>query len=193
MIRKINKDDDLLKVAELIYDTDERLFYFLFGKREEAILKLAELVKREGNPFSYRNVYGYFDGKEIKGILIAYDLEKRCTKGKIKDFFEVFSFFKLVDLFVKNILINNIINLKGLKGIYIQNISVDKKSRGKGIGTKLLEYFIKETEKKGYRGIYLDVEKNNRAKNLYLRKGFKIIKEKKALMGKFKIYRMKKE
>ncbi|SHH32172.1 GNAT family N-acetyltransferase [Thermosipho atlanticus] len=192
MIRKVNKKDDLLKVAELIYSTDEELFSFLFGKKEKAIFKLARLVEKESNVFSCKNIYGYFD-KELKGILIVYDLKSRDTQGKSKDFMEVFSLVELFILFLKSVILKNLMSLEGLEGLYIQNISVDKRFRGQGLGTKLLEYCIRVAKKEGYKEIYLDVEKSNRAKNLYLRKGFKIIDEKRSIIRKFSIYRMKKD
>ena len=61
---------------------------------------------------------------------------------------------------------------KGEKTSFIYNVEVLKEFRGKGYGTKIMNYMIKN-----YGVKYLHVDKNNEiALNLYKKLGFKIIK-----------------
>ncbi|MBO8161239.1 MAG: GNAT family N-acetyltransferase [Thermosipho sp. (in: Bacteria)] len=193
MIKRLEKSDDLMKVAKLIFKTDEKLFKFLFGNFEKAVKKIVRLVEKEKNIFSYNNIFAYYNEDKIIGILVMYDVEKIVKKGVINDFISVFSKIELIKLFFKSILLNPVINLKGIRGLYIQNICVDEEYRGRGIGTKLLNYCFEYARSKKYREIFLDVSINNRAKELYLRNGFKIIDMKKAILLDFKVYRMRKE
>jgi len=61
--------------------------------------------------------------------------------------------------------------------LVMDGISVHSLGRGKGIGTKLLTEIIKLGENEGYRQIRLDViDINPKAKKLYERVGFEVIK-----------------
>ena len=57
------------------------------------------------------------------------------------------------------------------------NISVWPGYRGHGIGTQLLEKLIVELKKRGFPGLSLSVDARNPALTLYLRQGFKVVKE----------------
>jgi ribosomal protein S18 acetylase RimI-like enzyme len=59
---------------------------------------------------------------------------------------------------------------------YINNIQVSGLMRGKGLGTFLLNLMEKESKKYNLNRIRLKVFKDNPAKNLYLRLGYKKIK-----------------
>ena len=60
--------------------------------------------------------------------------------------------------------------------LFINEISILKEYRNKGIGTKILEEQLKENQSKGIRTI-LQVFKDNPAKSLYERLGFKVYGE----------------
>ncbi len=49
--------------------------------------------------------------------------------------------------------------------------------RNRGIGQQLLALFLQEAKQRGHRAVSLSVDKRNRAKNLYKRAGFEIVKE----------------
>jgi len=64
------------------------------------------------------------------------------------------------------------------KLLYISNICIKNRLRGKKIGSKLLGYFISQMEDVGYDTFSLDCLLHNlRAKNLYHSMGFKEMKE----------------
>lgn len=60
--------------------------------------------------------------------------------------------------------------------LFINEISILKEYQNKGIGTKILEEQLKENQSKGIRTI-LQVFKDNPAKSLYERLGFKVYGE----------------
>jgi ribosomal protein S18 acetylase RimI-like enzyme len=62
------------------------------------------------------------------------------------------------------------------KRAYLSYLVVEEKFRNQGIGTKLIDYMSKYVIESGVTEITIYVEKSNpRAKELYLRKGFKEI------------------
>ena len=58
------------------------------------------------------------------------------------------------------------------------SMAVKEKFRNQGIGSKLLDEISKMYFSKGIKSISLSVDKRNRAKSLYIRKGFIIAKDK---------------
>ena len=57
------------------------------------------------------------------------------------------------------------------------SISLYKEYRDKGIGSRLMQEIIKLLVSKGYKHVSLSVQKANYAVNMYLKLGFKTIKE----------------
>ncbi len=60
---------------------------------------------------------------------------------------------------------------------YVHNIQVSTLMQGKGLGTFLMDLMEKETKKHKLKKIQLKVFKDNLAKNLYLKLGYKQIKD----------------
>lgn len=58
------------------------------------------------------------------------------------------------------------------------SMAVIPEYRSMGIGTKLLTELFHAIQKAGFKALSISVEKRNRAANLYLRIGFKIVKDK---------------
>ena len=58
-------------------------------------------------------------------------------------------------------------------GIYIWNLCVSPKSRGKGYGTKLTQHAIKSCSKAGHELKLLVYKDNTRAQYIYKKQGFK--------------------
>ncbi|MBU0476336.1 MAG: GNAT family N-acetyltransferase [Bacteroidetes bacterium] len=170
MIRKLTLFDDLNRVAQIIYQTDASLFPFLFGKKEKAIPHLSKLISLDNNSFSYHNIHIDIEDK-IEGIIIELDASKHLDETK--DFSQTFSFGQLMMLAIKQTLLFPILKHKNNEGRYIQNVCVDKNSRGKGIGTLLLLNAFDRAKKEGISKLFLDVEVNNKkAIALYENHGF---------------------
>lgn len=191
MIRKMNLHDDIERVAKLIYETDGVVFPILFGKKEKGIKKISKLIKMENNSFSYNNIFCYLNEKgEIEGVLIAY--KNKGLKEEV-DFKNAFSTIELVKFCIKALIVEPIIQLETSSDLYIQNICVNEENRGRGIGSKLIDYYISFAENSDFASVCLDVaSKNKNAISLYERKGFKILGKQRIGITKHKFYVMEK-
>lgn len=182
MIRPITLNDDLTRVAEIIYATDPFLFPYIFGKGENALEKIKALIGLEHNSFSHRYIHGMFDGDTLLGIYIAYNAKE---KSKDEDFTKVFKGLKAVWLGLKLLPIANLLNPPLKNTFYLQNLSVHESLRGKGTGKALLKDFYEKALEKGHDTVSLDVAlDNDGAMRLYLKEGFQLIKKRK-LLGLF--------
>jgi ribosomal protein S18 acetylase RimI-like enzyme len=192
MVRKLLLNDDLDKVSKLIYKTDDFIFPFIFGKQEKAIPILKKLILLENNDFSHNYIY-CMENDGIQGILIGYDPKEIDTKKENRDFLKSFSIGSLVRLVKKGSIIEPVLDKRDIPGLYIQNICVDEDYRGMGIGSSLIEYFFQYAQNNNYSSVFLDVGiKNESAKRLYEKKGFKEFNKKMVAYVNDGFYRMKK-
>ena len=179
-IRMMQAHDDATQVAELIYATDATLFPLLFGKRQKAVKNLVKLIKLENNSFSHKQIAVY-DDQGIKGIIIFYTSSELHGDQEFNDFIKAFNLFDLLRLLACSILLFPILNHTHTQGVYIQNICVDGSMRGKGIGTQLIHYVHARYLSSVERHIYLDVAiDNEKARKLYERENFVLVKKKHA-------------
>lgn len=178
MIRRLTKNDDFTKVAELIYTTDKSLFPYIFGDKKRAIPVIKRLMELGNNTFSFNNTICYIEDNEIKGILVGYNPRFIDEDKEIADYKKVFSFWELLQIYFKHINLKPLFNYKSYYGLYIQNVCVDKNFRGKGIGSKLIERYLEFAKRYNYTSVLLDVSMyNKKAKKLYEQKGFNVIEE----------------
>lgn len=193
MIRFANSEDDSLHIAKLIIGTD-KIIPFLFGNSSKSLLKVKDLIDREGTVFSSKNILIFEDGNQtIKGILLSYSPLEIDKSKEYQGYNAVFSAFELVQLWFKSLLLKSIENKSEIDGIYIQNISVLESARGLGIGSKLLNHVEKMAFEQGYNSLWLDVAFNNlKAKKLYERHGFREVSNHKIFFSNNGFYRMKK-
>ncbi|MCF7932568.1 MAG: GNAT family N-acetyltransferase [Acholeplasmataceae bacterium] len=181
--------DSALSVASLIYDTEEDLFRFLFGPRTKALKRLSRLILMRNHAFSYERIKVLEKGDDIVGILIESNPRKQTDDNEA--FMKGFGVLGLIGLLFKMILLFPLLNESGIKGRYIQNVSVSKTHRGMGLGSKLLDDAIRRAKEDQVQTLTLDVNiKNERARALYERKGF-VIRKTRRIWGIFKVtYRM---
>lgn len=193
IIRFAAKSDDILKISNLIFETDA-IIPFLFGKRNLALLKIKALIEKEDNAFSYKNILLYLnETNSIRGVLLFYAPQQKNQKSENEDYFQVFSTFELIKLWLKSLILNSIFDKSEIDGIYIQNICVDSSARGEGIGTKLILHIEKYAKKSGYTSLWLDVSfENPKAKKLYEKLGFTLESKHRILFSKNGFFRMKK-
>lgn len=191
MLRPLEKTDDLTRVAELIYHTNNRLFPFLFGKEEKAIPKIRALIERDDNVFSHKYIWVEFKD-ELRAILIEIDVDDQPSNKK--DFEAVFKKTERFKLWLKGLLTFSIFHKPVRQGRYIQNICVCKSQRGRGIGSKMMNDAILRAKMKHRSHVSLDVSIRNKAAiDLYQMLGFKIIKKRRAWGFINKTYLMEKE
>lgn len=193
MIRFSNLNDNTTEIARLIYETDN-IMPFLFGKRENAIIKLKNLVENDNTVFSHKNILVFKkDSHLINGILLFYNPKLIDKKRENDAYSREFSIIELLKLWVKSIILKSINDKSEMDGIYIQNISVDALARGEGIGTKLMNFVNEFALQNGYSSLWLDVAYNNpKAKKLYEREGFIEVSKHNILFSENGFFRMRK-
>lgn len=182
-------------IASIIYQADDFVFPFLFGNDKKGVNNIAKLVNLDSNSFSHKYIQTHTKNDEVLGIVNFYPPKEINKTLENKDFQQAFPHFQGILLGIKSLLFLRILNTSEIDGMYIQTLAVDKSSRGKGIGTKLLNNAIESAKENGYESIWLDVEiKNKRAKKLYKKFGFKEVSKKRIFpFVNLGVYRMKKE
>jgi ribosomal-protein-alanine N-acetyltransferase len=173
MIRRPTKNDNIKRVAKILYKTDSFLFPFLFGHGTSAFNKIEGLIKKEYNSFSYKYIHVKIINNQIVGLVNYYhpkDIDKRKESD---DYQGVLSNYEKVLLLFKQLLLRFLDNKREIDGLYIQAISVSNQYRSKGFGTELLNYTLAKSRDKAFNSIWLDVDiKNTRAIQLYKRLSF---------------------
>jgi len=179
MIRPLKKDDDLPKVASLIYECDEEMMSILFGKKEKALERIKALILKEHNSLSYRNIYCYYDD-EIKGIVVNYAFGKENDKLSGKDYIDALPLWFILKMSIVYSRIDKLITKRD-SGHYIECLCVEKESRSEGIGERLINYVASSIDSKE---LYLDVSAyNEKAIRFYNRVGFNTVERKETKEG----------
>lgn len=177
--RRASVNDNIEDIATLIYKTDPYIYPFWFNNNiNDAIAYLKKIILKPNNLFNIDNIYVAYDrnSNHILGILCAID--KSLTFDN--DYTEDIKVNHNYDFTLNNYVIPIEKEVKEFDNqtIYISNVCVNEELRGKGIGSKLLGYFISQMEKQGFDKFELDCLLHNlRAKNLYHSLGFKEMKE----------------
>ena len=179
---------DLEAVANLIYDTDEYLFPFIFGPRWHGLPVLKRLIALENNSFSHRFVECLVTGSEVQAILIAYDHHAIDASAEDADYQVVLPFFDRVLLPARLWILQPILDKAEVSGLYVQNLCVAAAHRGKGLGSWLIRRYI---EQHPTHDIWLDVELSNTAAlRLYQGLGFSIVSRKDVFIRGLGNYRL---
>jgi ribosomal protein S18 acetylase RimI-like enzyme len=114
--------------------------------------------------------------KVIGVILIQYGKkQKRTSRKKISIFALIrrYGFYNMLFLIYKL----SVLEIHKPKNCYIEHIAVDESMRGRGIGEMLLSHGERVLKDMGFSSLSLAVAKENPAKHLYDRMGFKDIKD----------------
>ncbi len=173
-IRKAKIEDAEL-IAEHLFVAMEEILYKFIGTENafEAKSLLNYFIKKEDNQYSYANCYVAEINGQIIGAICIYDgAELEILRQPIIDYVK------------SNYNVNFNPENETQKGeMYIDSIGIATNSRGKGIGTSLLQFII-ATYSEDNRTIGLLVEFNNSsAEKLYLNLGFQFVGNK-ILAGK---------
>lgn len=186
-IRPMDLATDLEAVAQLIYDTDEYLFPFLFGTRAHALPVLAKLVTLNANSFSHRHILCATEGNEVVGMLIGYDHRTIDKAAEQADFQMALPLLDQLLMLPKYWILRPFLDKTEITGYYIQNVCVAANHRGKGIGSDLIRHFCSLHTGDAW----LDVELGNKAAlALYERLGFVIHSKKSVFLPGLGSYRM---
>lgn len=172
--RGLQQDSE--QIASYLLLAMEEIAYRFIGQRDkqQALHFLTELVKQEGNQYSYNNNWVIEEAGEVVATALVYDgaklheLRKPVAQYVETQFQREFS-----------------PEDETQPGeFYIDCIGVNPNQQGKGLGSKIIEFLIGEyvTKNKTVLGLLVD-DDNPKAKKLYERLGFQVVGEK-WLMGK---------
>ncbi|MFI3270688.1 MAG: GNAT family N-acetyltransferase [Pseudomonadota bacterium] len=152
-IRKANSNDDIHRILELIYATDEYIYPALMDENDKDYTYLLA----EQGMYHYNNITLAIVDDAIAGILISFTNEAavpRIAQQQLQEYF-----YDLQNSFDS-------------QSEYINNVSVRKEYRGMGIATKLISYIETHTTMPK---IVLDcLVENKNALHLYEKLGFTV-------------------
>ena len=177
--RRASLSDNLDDISMLIYKTDPYIYPFWFENDiQKAIDYLPKLMTTANTLFSVDNLYIACEKEtqHIVGVLCAIDKSLNLNYDYSEDKKINHNYEFTIDNYI--IPIQKELESFDDRTMYISNICVNENIRGKGVGSRLLGYFISQMEQQGYDKFNLDCLLHNlRAKNLYHSMGFKEMKE----------------
>ena len=169
VFRKANSNDNLEKISELLYYTDDYIYPYWFGSLDNCLKEMPPLLVQEKFFFSVEHLYIATQESNILGVVCIADkktdLDYDYTElRKVNDRYEF-----TIDNYIKGL----IDEVSHADFAYISNVCVDPDYRDLHVGTFLLENLIQEYKTKMYKEIVLDVLADNpRAIHLYQKMGF---------------------
>lgn len=170
-VRRLTLDDNLSEVARLIYYTDDYVFPYLYDndvKRSESVI--INMIK--GNTiYNYKNItVAILDG-DIVGIVVSKETPISVDLGEMVRCF-IDANEPIGERFTKTF--NEYYKLfeNEPAGVYIANVCVNERYRGRGVGKAMMTEFMKELNGKV---LHLEAVKDNvSALRLYESLGFEI-------------------
>lgn len=171
VVRKAEKDDDLEKIAQLLYETDPYIYPYWFGDLENCKKELTPLLLEDKFFFNISNLYVCASANtgEIVGVTcildkgVDLDYDYTSLKGKSENY--RFTIENYIEQLIKEV--------KKSSFAYISNVCVDNRFRNQHIGNYMLSSII-EIYRKVFGEIVLDVLADNPvAIKLYQNLGFK--------------------
>lgn len=159
-------------VATLILETGLRFLPLVFGPHVKLIL--GRLIKTPGTVFYLDNIYVLeIEEGKVVGVLVAFPgsvIRKRALKTGIV-LYQIMGFELIKRLGIFRLVWMR--NKVRKDEFYISNVAVDRKHRGMGYGSKLMNYAEKLAKEHNLNRISLDVENTNSlAIELYKRLGY---------------------
>ncbi len=156
--------------AELFLKALGEKFIPILGRKNKAE-QLIESSIESGNCFSAEE-----DG-ELLGLLAFQSIDGSFLNPSVKVLIPIYGIFRAIIIAINLSMLQH--NTK-TDELYIEAIAVTDFARGKGIGTKLIDSLTEFAKNEGY--IYLTlqvIDTNPRAKELYKKLGFSVIKNSK--------------
>lgn len=191
----INKFD-INFIAGLIYETDVELFNLYFNGKENAADKIEKMIISGNNSLGHENIRVVTsEYAEVYGVLVSYSGDKSFKKD-LKRYFHSLSLFDAIKFALLDLSDKMICAKLKKDDYYIAKVSVSSGSRGKGVGTYILEHAMELARQKGFKRAVLDVDMDNAgALKLYKRFGFNEFGKKQIIWfgGKIGVYHMEYE
>ena len=188
IFREFNPEiHDVYKVAELVYDVDERTFVNIFSSREEGIEAIKERLLYD---FSLEDedenelYYVFFDDEDVeeKNIVGMFNGGKGVTHSYYRyslSLFKHLKFSQAMGLAKVNFLDSFVLVDVEPEDFYICELAVLSSYRGRGYGKQVLSQLIQMARDLDCKRVVLDADfRNDGAFRLYSSFGFKVFKKK---------------
>lgn len=167
------KVHDVAKVAKLVYDVDFRTFDLLFGDEKKAIKAIGKDLSKIKESGPLKVILN--DDNRIIGMLECYISKKPYS----------FS-FKSPRLYLVDILDHFVLSDIRKNDLYVAEIAIDEEFRGQGLGSEILSNIICHAKSENLNRVVIDADfRNEGAKALYERLGFKVFNKKRVKIGGF--------
>ena len=180
LIFQRSKPTEVDLAVPLIYSSGPDGFEYVFKNQKHSAQDFLKFCfVKKGGEFSYDNHYSIYLDDNLLAIGSVFDSKKAKT-FTASDAMNIIKFYGLNSFGVirKGLQVERIIKLPKGNEVAIGHLGVMPEARGKGIGTKLIDYLMKSDASFADKDFVLDVsEENPRAKALYTQLGFKIEKE----------------
>ena len=164
-------------LAPLIYESSHELLDFMFGDREAAEAGLGKLLRNSDGHFGCRFATMLLVDGEIAGVELGYDREQLAAqefKGSL-NMLGAMPVRRWPHLMLRvSRALSGYVMPPSADAYYINNIAVDSRRRGLGVGARFLDHVVATARRRGYRCIELDVtETNEGGIRFYERYGFR--------------------
>lgn len=158
-----SKNHSVKEVASLIYEIDFRTFDNIYRNKELAIKDISkDLLKH-----NHEDLHVIICKGKIIGILVLWIGKRPSFIQYLKEF----TSFKLLTIDILDYFVLSDVNEDEL---YIAELGISDKCRGKGIGSKVISKVIKKADENNFKKVKLDADfRNIDAKRLYEKLGFK--------------------
>lgn len=172
-IRKLRIEDDLPKVSELIYLTDEYIYPELLTSKLNARIILPEIIKSNSSFLCLDNIYVAITKDEIIGIAVVLNENVQWCEESIDEICRKHG----LDIpkgwsIVSKGYMEKLYKYKTDEVRYISNVCVDVKHRRKGVASTIINYIENESSEKLSLHVLVD---NIGAVEAYKKQGFVVM------------------
>jgi ribosomal protein S18 acetylase RimI-like enzyme len=165
------------RACELIYQSGPIAFEYIFNQSHGPDINvfLRHLFRTSKSMFSHQHHLVCIDKNHVIATLGSFS-KKSYKKTFLANVFEIFRQYGWRSI-IKGLKFESELVKSPEEGcLYLCHIAVDKAFQGKGIASKLIIQMTSQAKASGFKKLSLDVaQSNQRALNLYLSHGFKII------------------
>jgi ribosomal protein S18 acetylase RimI-like enzyme len=165
------------EAAGMIFNSSPELLSFMFGSQPAAETAVSRLYRIRAGYFGHQFSHIAEERGSLAGLILGYGADQLAKQAMVGSLALLVSspphlWWHLIAKV--NGVVDRAIPAPGEDCYYINNLAVDKKYRGNGIGTRLLQDTLRSAHERGYGSVELDVAATNiNAIALYERHDFR--------------------
>ena len=157
-----------IKIANIIYDAFGSKFNKFYSNKNKVIKFISKSLRND------RTVIALKNGKTVGFAGLEHN-KKSFIDPDLKETYHIFGLATPVAIIVTELLV--LANKTKPTELHLETLAVSVNERGKGVGSKLMQFVLNYARSKGFSRIILEVvETNARARHLYERFGFEEVK-----------------